>query len=132
MKIPHDRTYSYEELQTLTRSFCTQEPLIQFSIFKTNEEKSDSLEAKQHDIWYVDAPDIESIEPVFRGPIQFFTDYFRVTKNGSKFTPTIENPTWRQIINAFNDLLQEGDRQGVYLEGFRDSEHPIIRFVIGS
>lgn len=133
MNLPFElnHTYAYGELQELVASMCEQEPIVNFSIFKTNEAKS----TKDRDIWFVDAPDIESTEPVVAGKVQFMTDYWRVSDE-PVYSPVVENPTWRVIIDIFNDMLQQGDRNGIYLEGLvlvnpKDSINT-IRFQIGS
>lgn len=133
MKLPFElnHTYAYGELQELVASMCEQEPIVNFSIFKTNEAKS----TKDRDTWFVDAPDIESTEPVVAGKVQFVADYWRVSDE-PVYSPVVENPTWQVIINIFNDMLQQGDRQGIYLEGLvlvnpKDNINT-IRFQIGS
>ena len=131
MKLPFEfnRTYDYDELQDLAHSMCTSNPILCFSIFKTKE--SDHSE----DVWNVNAPDIESTEPVILGKVQFVADYWRVSDE-PVYSPVVENPTWRVIINIFNDMLQQGDRNGIYLEGLvlvnpKDSINT-IQFQIGS
>lgn len=133
MKLPFElkRTYEYDKLQELVASMCEQEPILNFSIFKTNEDKSSADRC----IWFVDAPDIESTEPVILGKVQFMTDYWRVSDE-PVYSPVVENPTWQVIINIFNNMLQQGDRNGIYLEGLvlvnPKDDINTIRFQIGS
>lgn len=133
MKLPFElnRTYEYSELQELVASMCEQEPIVNFSIFKTNEAKS----TKDRDIWFVDAPDVESLDRVIACKVQFVADYWRVADE-PVFSHVVVNPTWRDIINIFNDMLQQGDRQGIYLEGLNLLETKdnvkIVKFQIGS
>lgn len=126
------RTIRYDDLQDLVANMCTKEPIINFSIFKTNTKLSRGKE----DIWFVDIPDIESNTPVIIGDVQFTTDYWRVT-DVPLYSPIIKDPTWRDIINIFNNMLQNGDRQGIYLEGMHrlkteDVNIVPIKFAIGS
>lgn len=129
MKLPFElkRTYAYDELQELVASMCEQEPIVCFSIF----ESFDNSEG----VWMVNAPDIESTNPVILGKVQFMTDYWRVSDE-PVYSPIVENPTWQVIINIFNNMLQQGDRQGIYLEGLNLLETKdnvkIVKFQIGS
>ena len=133
MKLPFElkRTYEYNELQELVASMCRQEPIVRFCIFKTNEAKS----TKDRNTWFVDAPDVESLDRVIACKVQFMTDYWRVSDE-PVYSPVVVNPTWRDIINIFNDMLQQGDRQGIYLEGLNLLETKdnvkIVKFQIGS
>lgn len=122
-----NRTYEYDELQELAASMCKQKPILSFSIF----ESFDNSEG----VWMVKAPDIESLNPVIAGKVQFMADYWRVSEK-PLYSPDVENPTWRDIINIFNDMLQLGDSNGIYLEGLslvkpHDGINT-IRFQIGS
>lgn len=127
--IPFNRTYEYDDLHKLAKAMCTNKPMLQFSIFKTNEELSDS------ERWMVNAPDIDSTEPVFTGLVQFVADYWRIS-DVPLHSKVVENPTWMTIINIFNDMLQNGDGQGIYLEGLYEENRvggiQIYRFAIGS
>lgn len=129
MKLPFElkRTYAYDELQELVASMCEQEPIVCFSIF----ESFDNSEG----VWMVNAPDIESLDRVIACKVQFMTDYWRVSDE-PVYSPVVVNPTWRDIINIFNDMLQQGDRQGIYLEGLNLLETKdnvkIVKFQIGS
>lgn len=83
----------------------------------------------------VNAPDIKSYHPIITGKVQFVADYWRVADE-PVYSPVVENPTWRVIIDIFNDMLQQGDRQGIYLEGLNLTETKddisTVRFQIGS
>ena len=76
-------------------------------------------------------PPLESNKPVFQGPCQFMIDYWRVSET-PLFSPIYENPTWKDILNACNDMLQEGDRCGVFLEGIHETKKGLYEFHIGS
>lgn len=135
LKTIKDRIYEYSDLQKLVRAMCDQNAKIIFSIFQ---DASDSEEEFNTDNWQVKAPDIDSTNPVFKGKVEFFIDYWRVADR-PVYSPVYENPTWRDIINACNNLLQQGDPDGVYLEGmntFKQTKSPDsvtkIEFCIGS
>lgn len=129
MKLPIklNSTYAYDELQELVASMCRQKPIVCFSIF----ESFDNSEG----VWMVNAPDIKSYHPIITGKVQFVADYWRVADE-PVYSPVVENPTWRVIIDIFNDMLQQGDRQGIYLEGLNLTETKddisTVRFQIGS
>ena len=129
INIALDRAFNYNDLYKLAKAMCTNKPLIQFSIFKTNEGLSDSKQ------WIVNAPDIDSTEPVIAGKVQFMTDYWRVS-DVPVYSEVVENPTWMTIINIFNDMLQNGDECGIFLEGLYNLKEvgdvKIIKFAIGS
>lgn len=129
MKFEYNRTYEYDELQKLAASMCTREPILSFSMFKTKE--CTTVDGA----WMVNAPDIESYHPVIDGKVQFMTDYWRVTDE-PLYSRIVENPTWRVIIDIFNTMLQNGDRQGIYLEGLNvvevKDDIKIVLFQIGS
>lgn len=129
INIALDRAFNYNDLYKLAKAMCTNKPLIQFSIFKTNEVLSDSKQ------WIVNAPDIDSTEPAIAGKVQFMTDYWRVS-DMPVYSEVVENPTWMTIINIFNDMMQIGDEFGSYLEGLIHDDDvgdvKIIKFAIGS
>lgn len=119
---PKTKTYDHDELYEITSSFCVNKPKIVFSIYKGD---GDMLIA----------PDIESSEPVIEGNVQFMIDYWRVS-DYPIYSPVISSPTWRDIINACNDLLIQGDGCGIFLEALYlvKDEHDVktVRFSIGS
>jgi hypothetical protein len=124
-----DRTYEYDDLQKLAHAMCTNKPILSFSMFET----AASVDGEA--TWRVHAPDIDSTEPVFKGKVQFTTDYWRVS-DVPVYSEVVENPTWMTIINIFNDMLQNGDNCGIFLEGLYNFKEvgdvQIIRFAIGS
>jgi hypothetical protein len=126
-----DRTYEYDDLQKLARAMCTNKPILNFSMFESVE----GLEEEGENVWSVNAPDIDSTEPVFKGKVQFTTDYWRVS-DVPVHSEVVENPTWMMIINIFNDMLQNGDHCGIFLEGLYNLKEvgdvKIIKFAIGS
>jgi hypothetical protein len=126
-----DRTYEYDDLQKLARAMCINKPILNFSMFKSVE----GLEEEGENVWNVNAPDIDSTEPVFKGKVQFMTDYWRVS-DVPVYSEVVENPTWMMIINIFNDMLQNGDNCGIFLEGLYNLKEvgdvKIIKFAIGS
>jgi len=130
INITLDRIYNYDDLQKLAHAMCTNEPILSFSMFETVKSMHD-----EGPDWLVNAPDIDSTEPVFKGKVQFMTDYWRVSEV-PLYSEVVENPTWMIIINIFNDMLQNGDGQGIYLEGLYEENKvgdiQIYRFAIGS
>ena len=111
----YTKTYSYKELTAAVESVLTGPPRVVFSMFTdtTNKEYKPS----EPDNWIVDAPDFTSTEPVIEGKVQFMIDYWRVADE-PVFSEVYLNPTWVDIANACNDLLKDGDGDGVFLEGF--------------
>ena len=130
INIALDRIYNYDDLQKLAHAMCTNKPILSFSMFETIE-----MNFNDEDEWAVKAPDIDSTEPVFKGKVQFMTDYWRVS-DVPVYSEVVENPTWMTIINIFNDMLQNGDECGIYLEGLYNLKEvgdvKIIKFAIGS
>jgi hypothetical protein len=126
-----DRTYEYNDLQKLARAMCTNKPILNFSVFESVE----GLEEEGENVWSVNAPDIDSTEPVIAGKVLFTTDYWRVS-DVPVYSEVVENPTWMTIINIFNDMLQNGDECGIFLEGLYNLKEvgdvKIIKFAIGS
>lgn len=129
INITLDRIYNYDDLQKLAHAMCTNKPILSFSMFETAE----SIDGE--DAWRVHAPDIDSTEPVIAGKVQFMTDYWRVS-DVPVYSEVVENPTWMIIINIFNDMLQNGDECGIFLEGLYNLKEvgdvKIIKFAIGS
>jgi hypothetical protein len=74
MDIKYNRIYNYDDLQKLAHAMCTNKPILSFSMFETIENVPD-----EGPDWLVNAPDIDSTEPVFKGKVQFMTDYWRVS-----------------------------------------------------
>jgi hypothetical protein len=129
MKLPLDlkRTYEYRTLQEIAKGMCINKPMIEFSIFESFD--------NEEGVWMVSAPDIESTNAVIGGEVQFIADYWRVAEMPI-YSCVVKDPTWRDIINIFNDMLQQGYGQGVYLEGLilnePDDNIDTVRFQIGS
>lgn len=99
-------------------------PLIQFSIFK-------DAGHTDNDEWLVTLPNILSDKPVFEGTYNFLIDYWRVC-SVAKMSAPVQNPTWKDIIIQFNELLQD---RGInlFLEGMKvNTEDNTIEFVVGS
>ena len=63
MDIKYNRIYNYDDLQKLARAMCTNKPILIFSMFESVE----GLEEEGENVWSVNAPDIDSTEPVFKG-----------------------------------------------------------------
>lgn len=105
--------------------------VLQFSIFRDNPEK----ENDQGDKWHVLAPDITSNNPVLTKPCKVLINYWRVSDEPVE-SPVLNEPTWKDLILATDQLLQNGDGCGVYLEGFRVHEEAkkvtVLEAVIGS
>jgi len=129
INITLDRIYNHDDLQKLARAMCNNNPILSFSMFETAEIEDGE------DTWRVHAPDIDSTEPVFTGLVQFVADYWRISEV-PLHSKVVENPTWMTIINIFNDMLQNGDGQGIYLEGLYKENKvggiQIYRFGVGS
>lgn len=128
--ITYNRIYNYDDLQKLAHAMCTNKPILSFSMFETIE-----MNFNDEDKWAVKAPDIDSTEPVFKGKVQFVSNYWRVS-DAPLYSEVVENPTWMMIINIFNDMLQNGDGCGIFLEGFyiknKIDDIQKIWFAIGS
>lgn len=116
----------YKVLQETVNSYIDKDKkkLINFSIFNTEECAGDNQ-------WFIDCPDITSSEPVFEGDCSFTINCWRVSPSPVT-SPTISNPTWKDIIIACNDLLQQGDECGIFLEAINKVEEGKYTFSIGS
>lgn len=128
MKLPINNNLKteYRVLQKTVESFIDNDKkkLVIFSIFDTDD-------YSDYNQWIINSPDITSAEPVIEGDCSFTIDYWRV--NDKPVTsPVISNPTWKDIIVACNDLLQQGDECGVYLEGIVKTGEGKYKFQIGS
>lgn len=129
ISITLNRLYEYTDLQKLAHALCNNKPILRFSMFET------AASVDGEDTWRVHAPDIDSTEPVIVGKVQFMTDYWRVS-DVPVYSEVVENPTWMTIINIFNDMLQNGDKCGIFLEALYNLKEvgdvKIIKFAIGS
>lgn len=128
--VDFDKTSTYEHFQTVVKSLidADKEKRIVFSIFETS---GDSIQ----DDWTVLHPDITSSTPVIEGRCVFFIKYWRVSED-EIYSEEYTNPTWKDIINACNNLLQNGDGFGVFLENLEFSRKVdgvnYFKFLIGS
>lgn len=130
LDVDFDKTSTYEHFQTVAESLidADKEKRIVFSIFETSEDLIG-------DDWTVKHPDITSSEPVIEGRCIFFINYWRVSED-EIYSKEYTNPTWKDIINACNNLLQNGDGCGVFLENIEFSRKvdgvSYFEFLIGS
>ena len=125
MKFEKTETVTYDELTEIVEALLpkNQKRLTEFSILSDagNNDK---------DQWLVRIPDIRSAKPVLEGTYNFLIDYWRVC-SVAKMSRPITNPTWKDIIVVFNELLQDGG-SSLFLEGLRVQENNIVEFAIGS
>jgi hypothetical protein len=121
------KTYLLPDINEAARSLIDKdkEHLVIFSIYKMEEDVV-------QDEYLVTGPDILSTKPVIEGQCGFFIDYWRVAPK-PVYSKEYTNPTWKDIINACNDLLQNGDGCGVYLENvsFDKTKNGIKYFSFG-
>ena len=111
---------SYHELQRKSKELIGREGknLIEFSIFKDMGERNEE--------WVVKAPNITSSKPVIEGEVVFYSDYWRLTehnKGKEVHSKVYYNPTWKDIINAANDMLKETCKYGLFLEGLTQANN---------
>jgi hypothetical protein len=105
----------YKELCRLTDELIESDKrFVEFSIFK---DVSSSI-----DNWIVSVPDITSTKPIIDGEVVFFSDYWRLTDHLKPRGREIEsrvyaNPTWKDIINAANEMIESTCQYTLYLEG---------------
>lgn len=126
MNFEFTETMTYDQLNETVNSMLpkNRERLISFSIFE-------DAGQNENDQWLVKIPNILSDKPVFQGTYNFLVDYWRVC-SVAKMSPPVTNPTWKDIIVHFNELLQDGDRCGVFLEGLNLNDDNTISFAVGS
>ena len=105
----------YKQLCRLTDELIESDKrFVEFSIFK---------DVSSHiDEWVVSAPDITSDKPIIDGEVVFFSDYWRLTDHLKPRGREIEsrvyaNPTWKDIINAANEMIESTCQYTLYLEG---------------
>jgi hypothetical protein len=101
------KTSEYNKLCKQVEKLVGKDPVFEFSIMDSSESQ---------DGFYVNHPDLDSKEPVIKGKIQFNANYWRINETGSVSTPILENPTWKDILTATNNLLEENDAGGIFLE----------------
>jgi hypothetical protein len=106
---------SYRQLSRLTDELIeSDKKLVEFSIFRDVSSDIDE--------WVVSAPDITSDKPVIDGEVVFISDYWRLTDHLKPFSNEIEsrvytNPTWKDIINAANEMIENTCECSLFLEG---------------
>lgn len=116
------KVFLYNDLQDKANAMIDSErKLIEFSIFKDGDGYADKE-------WKVKAPDIESSKPVIEGDVVFYSDYWRLTaynKDEKVFTTVYTNPTWKDIINAANNMLLRTCDYGLFLEGLTEDSKKV-------
>jgi hypothetical protein len=106
---------SYKHLSRLTDELIeSDKKLVEFSIFRDVSSDIDE--------WVVSAPDIASNKPVIDGEVVFISDYWRLTDHLKPYSNEIEsrvytNPTWKDIINAANEMIEKTCECSLFLEG---------------
>jgi len=110
VELPHTKTYPYSRLGDVVNSLLdpSKKPLVIFSMWETADDAAG-------DDFMARVPDILSPDPVLTGRCVFTINYWRVSPR-PVYTKEYFNPTWKDVLNACNDLLQNGDECGVYLE----------------
>jgi len=105
----------YKELNKRTCELIeSDKKLVEFSIFRDVSSDIDN--------WVVSAPDITSDKPIIDGEVVFFSDYWRLTDHLKPHSKEIEsrvytNPTWKDIINAANEMVENTCKYTLFLEG---------------
>jgi hypothetical protein len=105
----------YKELCNLTDELIeSDKKLVEFSLFRDVSSDIDN--------WIVSAPDITSDKPIVDGEVVFISDYWRLTDHLKPFSNEIEsrvytNPTWKDIINAANEMIEKTCECSLFLEG---------------
>jgi hypothetical protein len=97
----------YNQLCKQVKTLVGKPPAFEFSIISSYD---------SDDGFYVNHPNLESQEPVVEGKVQFHANYWRINESGAVSTPILENPTWKDILTATNDLLEENKASGIFLE----------------
>jgi len=112
---------TYEKLQeSAVNLMMGEDKLVIFSIFKDNAAPGTFDSTSGDRQWHVLAPDILSPKPVFEGDVVFYSDSWRITdhmdNDGEYTSRKYTNPTWADIINACNDMLNSTCKYALYLE----------------
>jgi hypothetical protein len=133
MKKLYTKKYKYNDLVSIVNSLIIDtEKRVIFSMFNSDNVIS---QATSNSVWYVKAPDVQSIDPILHGQVQFMIDYWRVSDEPI-LSKVYNDPTWADIINACNDMLQGGDESAVFLEGMdlktTLNDLKTYEFIIGS
>jgi len=103
----YSETSEYNTLSEKVKEIIGKRPCFEFSIIE-------SVDTEKG--FYVKHPNLNSNEPVVSGKVQLGTDYWRVNESKRVNTPVLENPTWKDILVATNNLLEENDAGGIFLE----------------
>lgn len=115
------KVFLYNDLQSKTREMIdSKRKLVEFSIFK-------DMGGCDY-AWKVKAPNIESSKPVIEGDVVFYSDYWRLleyTSDEKVFTTVYTNPTWKDIINATNNMLLRTCDYRLFLEGLTEDTKEI-------
>jgi len=104
---PMTITSEYKEMSNSVESLIGKPPRFEFSIFESDYSKEG---------FYVKHPDLHSTKPIVEGKVQFAADYWRINETTEVKTPILENPTWKDILVATNNLLEENNAGGIFLE----------------
>jgi hypothetical protein len=105
----------YKKLCNLTDELIeSDKKLVEFSIFRDVSSNIDN--------WIISAPDITSTNPIINGEVVFFSDYWRLTDHLKPHSREIvsrvyTNPTWKDIINAANEMVESTCQCSLFLEG---------------
>jgi hypothetical protein len=107
----------YKELNKRTCELIeSNKKLVEFSIFRDVSSDIDE--------WVVSAPDITSTKPIIDGEVVFISDYWRLIDHLTYNTESREiesrvytNPTWKDIINAANEMIACTCQCSLFLEG---------------
>lgn len=125
MEFDLTETVTFDKMEEMVQSFLpkNRKKLMSFAIFK-------DAGQTEEDEWQVKIPNILSDEPLLKGTYNFLIDYWRVCSL-AKMSPPVKNPTWKDVIVQFNELLQDGGCN-VFLEGLRVNNDNVITFSVGS
>jgi hypothetical protein len=106
LEFPFTVKTEYNKLCKQVEKLVGKDPVFEFSIMSSH----DSDEG-----FYVNHPNLKSKDPVIKGKAQFNANYWRINENAVS-TPILENPTWKDILIATNNLLEENEAGGIFLE----------------
>lgn len=114
-RINHDftETSEYNILSKKVQEIVGKRPSFEFSIIKSVDDGKDE---EINERFYVNHPNLESGETILKGKVQFGTDYWRVNETKRVCTPVLNNPTWKDVLVATNNLLEENNAGGIFLE----------------
>lgn len=116
---------NYSELCTLTNKLIESDnKFIVFSVFDDVSYSEDN--------WIVAAPDITCDKPVIDGDVVFFSDYWRLTdhiEEDEVVSKVYTNPTWKDIINAANEMLEQTCQYSLYFEGIAVRSNGVVKRV---